>query len=345
MFSKQKGQVIKFDQNLCNANSKDNSILFVKIKDMITDKNAFVEIPQSHNALIVKGGSDVRYYEQGPVNVFDDKTEIKNWKKGFSVEVIYLAKNGKITICWGTPNKITFRDEASNQVVNVGANGEFDICVDNALQFYKTTAVTADEFDREAYGDMFRSIVVNLFTDIFLRVLKEKNLTYDQCDANKLQIGNTIGDILSEKFKKEYGVAVKNFIIKKFVWSDDDMAAIENAAAEKKKQEKLKEYLAEIERLDDKQWERDKYLRNLELQDKNAYYEVLKVIGKNSKDGNAENNKCPNCGLEYKPTDKFCPHCGKRVSKEPIICPDCGKSNNYDAVFCANCGKKLIKGE
>ena len=46
------------------------------------------------------------------------------------------------------------------------------------------------------------------------------------------------------------------------------MAAIENAAAERKKQEKLKEYLAEIERLDDKQWERDKYLRNLELQKK-----------------------------------------------------------------------------
>ena len=175
MFSKQKEQIIKFDQNLCNANSKDNSVLFVKIKDVITDKNAFVEIPQSHNALIVKGGSDVRYYEEGPVNVFDDKSEIKNWKKGFSVEVIYLAKNGKITICWGTPNKITFRDEASNRVVTVGANGEFDICVDNALQFYKTTAVTADEFDREAYGDMFRAIVVNLLPIYFCESLTTKS--------------------------------------------------------------------------------------------------------------------------------------------------------------------------
>lgn len=345
MFSKKKEQVIKFEQNLCNANSKDNSVLFVKVKDVITDKNAHVEIPQSHDALIVKSGSDVRYYKQGPVKVFDDKSEIKDWKKGFSIEVIYIAKNGKITIDWGTPNKIMFRDEASNHVVNVGANGEFDIVVDNALQFYKTTAVTADEFDREAYGDMFRTIVVSQFTDIFLRVLKEKNLTYDQCDANKLQIGNTIGEILSDKFKIEYGVAVKNFIIKRFVWSDEDKAAIEEAAAEKQKQEKIKEYLAEIERLDDKQWEREKYLRQLELQDKNAYYEVLKVIGKGKKDDNKEDNKCPHCGLEYKPTDKFCPHCGKRVSKEPIICPDCGKSNESTAVFCANCGKKLIKGE
>ena len=345
MFSKKKSQVIKFEQNLCNANSKDNSILFVKVKDVITDKDARVEIPQSHNALIVKSGSDVRFYKEGPIKVFDDKTEIKDWKRGFSVEVIYIAKNGKITIDWGTPNRIMFRDEASNHVVNVGANGEFDIAVDNALQFYKTTAVTADEFDKEAYGDIFRSIVVNLFTDIFLRVLKEKNLTYDQCDANKLQIGKTIGEILSEKFEVEYGVAIKNFIIKKFAWSDEDKAAIEDAAAEKKKQEKLKEYLEELERLDDKQWEREKYLRQLELQDKNAYYEVLKVIGKNKQADAEENNKCPNCGLVYKPTDKFCPHCGKRVSKEPIICPDCGKSNESTAVFCSNCGKKLIKGE
>ena len=35
MFSKKKSQVIKFEQNLCNANSKDNSILFVKVKDVI----------------------------------------------------------------------------------------------------------------------------------------------------------------------------------------------------------------------------------------------------------------------------------------------------------------------
>ena len=342
MFGKKKEQVIKFDQSLCKANALQNEVLFVKVKEVVNTKNAYVEIPQSHTALIVKGGSDVRYYKEGPVRVFDEKSEVKDWKRGFSVEVIYIAKAGKLTVFWGTPNKIMFRDEASNHVVNVAVIGEFDVSICNPLQFYSTTAVSADEFNRENYGDMFRSIVVNQFTDIFLKVLKAKQLTYDQCDENKKEIGENIGEILNNKFQQEYGVSVKNFIIDKFVWDNEDKAAIEEAAAEKKKQDKLKEYLAEIERLDDKQWEREKYLRQLELQDKNAYYEVLKVIGKGKNIENEQVNKCPACGFECKPTDKFCPHCGKRVSKDPIVCPDCGKANEYTAVFCANCGKKLV---
>lgn len=355
MFNK-KSQIIKFEQNLCDANVNDNSVLFVKVSDRITDKNAFVEIPASHTALIVKGGSDVRYHERGPIEIFDNKNEIKDWKKGFSVDVIYIAKNGKLTINWGTPNQIMFRDEASNRVVRVGANGEFDISVANPLQFFETTAVCAEEFDRKKFSDMYRNIVVNQFTDMFLRVLQEKHLTYDQCDANKLAIGESIGEILDKKFNIENGLSIKNFLIKQFIWSEDDKAAMEEAAAarrqkeldeeeEKKKHARLKEILAELERLDDKQWEREKYLRQLELQDKTAYYEVMKVIGKSDKEEKSEALKCPVCGTEYKPTDKFCPNCGKRVSKEPVICPDCGHSNKYDAKFCANCGKSLIKGD
>lgn len=351
-----KVQIVKFEQNLCNANVNDNCILFVKVSDMITDKNAYVEIPASHTALIIKGGSDVRYYERGPVEIFDNKSEIKKWKKGFSVEVIYVAKNGKLTISWGTPSQITFRDEASNRVVKVGANGEFDIGIANPLQFFETTAVCAEEFDRKKFSDMYRNIVVNQFTDMFLRVLKEKHLTYDQCDANKLEIGESIGNKLDKKFNIENGLSINNFLIKQFIWSEEDKAAMEEAAAakrqkeqdeeeEKKKHERLKEILAELERLDDKQWERDKYLRQLELQDKAAYYEVMKVIGKDGKDGKKEEMKCPACGTEYKSTDKFCPHCGKRVSKDPVICPDCGHSNKYNARFCSNCGSVLVKGD
>lgn len=339
MFGKNKEQVIKFNQDLCKADALQNEVLFVKVKDVVTSKNAYVEIPRSHTALIVKGGSDVRYYKDGPIKLFDDKKEVKDFKKGFSVEVIYIAKEGKLTIKWGTPSKIIFRDEESNRIVNVGAIGEFDIFISNPLKFYETTAVTADEFDSESYSNMFRNIVVNRFTDIFLKVVKERKLTYDQCLENKLEIGDAIGEILNEKFQNEYGVGVKNFVIMKFNWDSDDTDAIEAAAAEKRERERLKEEQAEKERLDDKQWEREKYLRQLELQDKNAYYEAIKAMGKNKQDN--KNNKCPYCGFEYKFSDKFCPHCGKRVSKEPIICPDCGKVNDYMATFCANCGKKL----
>ncbi|MDE7439961.1 MAG: SPFH domain-containing protein, partial [Clostridia bacterium] len=262
---------------------------------------------------------------------------------GLSVEVIYIPKDTRVLIKWGTPNRLRYRDEASNKVITVGARGEFDVSVTNAEQFFRKVVGAKKEFNLMEFRKRFSETVATEFADIFLKTIEEKHLTYDKFTANKKSIGDRMGEILSPMFENDWGLSVLNFKIADFDLQDEDMEAIEDAAAEKQKQEKLKEYLAELERLDDKQWEREKYLRQLELQDRNAYYEVLKVIGSHRKSEDKEEHKCPHCGLEYKPADKFCPHCGIRVSKEPIICPDCGKANESTAVFCANCGKKLSK--
>lgn len=340
-----KKQVIKFEQNLCNAKVDDNEILFVRVNGIVTSAEARFEVPITHRAILIKGGGDLRYYDSGNYNVFDNKKEIKNWRSGLSVEVIYIPKNTRVLIKWGTPNRLRYRDEASNKVITVGARGEFEVSVSNPQQFFEEVVGSKQEFNLTEFRKRFSETVATEFADIFLRIIDEKKLTYDKFTANKKTIGESMGQILNPMFDSNYGLSVRNFKIADFDLNDEDMASIEAAAAEQKKQDKLKEYLAEVERLDDKQWEREKYLRQLELQDKNAYYEVLKVIGKGKKIDAEEHNKCPNCGLEYKPVDKFCPHCGKRVSKDPIICPDCGKSNESTAVFCANCGKRLIKGE
>lgn len=337
-----KKQVIKFEQNLCNAKVDDNEILFVRVGDIITTPDARFEVPITHDAIVIKGGGDMRYYNSGNYDIFDDKKEIKKWKSGLSVEVIYIPKDTRILIKWGTPNRLRYRDEASNKVITVGARGEFDVSVTNAEQFFRKVVGAKKEFNLTEFRKRFSETVATEFADIFLKTIEEKHLTYDKFTANKKAIGDSMGEKLSPIFEKDWGLSVLNFKIADFDLQDEDMEAIEDAAAEKQRQEKLKEYLAELERLDDKKWEREKYLRQLELQDRNAYYEVLKVIGSHSKSEDKEEHKCPNCGLEYKPTDKFCPHCGKRVSKEPIICPACGKSNESNAVFCANCGKKLI---
>lgn len=345
MFSKKKNQVIKFEQNLCNAKVDDNEILFVRVGDVITDPDARFEVPITHDAIVIKGGGDMRYYKSGNYDIFDDKKDIKKWKLGLSVEVIYIPKDTRVLIKWGTPNRLRYRDDASNKVITVGARGEFDVSVTNAEQFFRKVVGAKKEFNLMEFRKRFSETVATEFADIFLKTIEEKQLTYDKFTANKKAIGDSMGKTLSPKFEREWGLSVLNFKIADFDLQDEDMEAIEDAAAEKQRQEKLKDYLAELERLDDKKWEREKYLRQLELQDKNAYYEVLKVIGKNSKTDDEEENKCPNCGLAYKSTDKFCPHCGKRVSKEPIICSNCGKSNESTAVFCANCGKKLVSGD
>ena len=65
MFKKQKNQVIRFGQNLCNAKVDDNEILFVRVEDIVTSADACFEVPITHNAIVIKGGGDMRYYVSG----------------------------------------------------------------------------------------------------------------------------------------------------------------------------------------------------------------------------------------------------------------------------------------
>lgn len=344
-------QVIKFEQNLCNAKIDDNSVLFVRVSGLVTDKKAIVEVPFTHDAIIIKGGGDCRYYKSGNYPVFDNRTEVKDWKRGLSVDVIYIPKDTQVLINWGTPNRVEYRDEASGKVITVGAYGEFDVSVHNPEQFFRKVVGVKKEFNLDEFSRRYSETVASEFADIFLRAVADLHLTYDQFSANKKEISKRMGEILSPMFEEEWGLSVRHFNIAGFDLKDSDKNAIEDAAAEvkreaKRKQEeeehrqKLKEYLAEVERLDDKQWEREKYLRQLELQDNAAYYEVLKVMG--DKPVAAQKPVCPQCGNPYEPSAAFCPSCGARVSKQPLKCPDCGKVNDPTAKFCSGCGKKLL---
>ena len=102
-----KPQIVKFEQNHCNADINDNSVLFVRVADEIRDKHAMIEVPYTHNAYIIKGGGDARFYKSGAYDVFDDRKEIKAWKKGFSVDVVYMPKDCSLVVFWGTPQRFT----------------------------------------------------------------------------------------------------------------------------------------------------------------------------------------------------------------------------------------------
>lgn len=347
MFSK-KAQVIKFEQNTCHANVSDNSVLFVRVSDEVRDKNAMFEVPITHNAYVIKSGGDGRFYKSGIYPVFSEKAEAKAWAKGYSVDIIFMPKDTSVVIKWGTPDKVRYRDEASNKVINVGACGQFGITITNCEQFFRKVVGVRRVFDLKDFQDRFRAAVVNEFADCFLSVVKDLKLTYDQFDIERKKIGDRVGEILTAEFAQSWGIGIEQFIIQTFEISQEDMDAVEEAAAEAKRQEKLKEYLAKLEELDDKGWEREKYLRNLELEDRAAYYEVLKVVGHPPVGGAAKTPAglggaafCPKCGAAVASGAAFCSKCGTKIGGGGKVCPECGKTVEADAVFCAFCGHRL----
>ena len=343
-------QTIRFEQNIDGVPAEDRSILFVRIKDEIEDKHARFEVPYTHNAYVVKGGGDIRFYSGGtkPYDVFDNREELKEWKKGATVDIIYIPKDAELSVFWGTPDKFIYRDFSSNKVVKIGARGQFRISISNPEQFIRKVVGPARSFVKETFQDEFRLDVINEFRNSFLQVVQNEKLTYDQFGANLKRIGDEVGKLLNKFFEKSKGITLVDFVIGDIDIDDEDMAAVEDAAAEAQKQKQIKEYLAELERLDDKQWEREKYLRQLEIEDRAAYYAVLKVIGHPGGGGTGGTGTpsvaavfCPHCGASVKGGDIFCSKCGTRVVKEKIICSKCGKQNDSEASFCASCGNKL----
>lgn len=56
-------------------------------------------------------------------------------------------------------------------------------------------------------------------------------------------------------------------------------------------------------------------------------------------------SKCPKCGFDIYPEDKFCINCGEKIKKEEnennLKCPTCGGIVKKEDKFCFNCGAKL----
>lgn len=348
MFKRKATQVIKFEQNVSNASLEDNSILFVKVSNVVTTSNAQFEVPLTHNAFLVKGGGDCRFYKSGTYPVFDNKEEIKQWKNGVSVDVIYMPKNTNVTVLWGTPDKVEYRDSVSGEVIQVGARGQFGISIINPEQFLHKVVGANTRFDLSKFQEHFAAAVVYEFADCFLTIVESQKFTYDKFDAKKKEISIKMQELLSEKFAESWGISLVDFMIIQFNISQEDKEKIASAASKYmeeqeaiKKENKYKEYLAELERLDDKQWEREKYLRNLEKEDKIAYYEVLKAIGEESLNKAKGDKYCPKCGHSCKKDDVFCSSCGEKFTKSPIVCSYCKKENASDATFCSSCGRKI----
>ena len=162
MFKKKQTQVIRLTQEVCQGDLDDNQILFVRIDDVVTDPDALIEIPTTHNALVIKGGGDSRFYQGSlhPFPVFDDKKEMKAWKQGMSVQVVYMPKDTEPLVNWGTPNKIMYRDFASNKVIEVGARGDFTAAISNPEKFYRKVVGAKKEYTI----DEFKTRVITSFS-------------------------------------------------------------------------------------------------------------------------------------------------------------------------------------
>lgn len=323
-----------------------NNDLFVRKSCTDLDKNAQVIVEETHSAILIKDGQIMDTLSAGKYPIFDKKD--KNISR---VDIIYLSKTARLRVFWGTFNRIHLRDYETDLPIELGANGEFEVQVKEPRKFYQVLVGADKNYTIDKLKERLQGRVLSEVDSLIAKVVRENQYTYIDLTERKNEVAKKLLPELAQIFDREYGLTMFSFIISEAFIPNEFIAMIENYKLSKKNEEKkekdAKEIAKELERLADKQHERDIELKKLEDSNYDKYLEVCKILGwkVENKKSNAQPSGgaeyCSNCGNLLHPGDKFCSGCGKTVKKVNGECPKCKKINAPDAKFCSGCGEKL----
>ncbi len=307
-----------------------------KDKDYIT-----IDIPETHNAILLKNGILANTLGSGRHEIV---VKSEN-KENVSTKIVLISKTYKIMLLWGSKNPFAFRDKETDVSIMVGANGSIEFVVEEPRKFY-LELVGVDE----VYTlDKLKERVVNKITfeimPIIAETLKNKCESYEDIIFYSTEIRQTANERLKVFLLNECGLKLVSFSFDIFINDEykEKIQQVRREIKEKKELENFKskekeEYLTQDERL----WEREKYLREMENQKYDKYLGTCKEIGW-EKTGNINSPKnifCANCGNECEPNMSFCAKCGNKLQTEKVCCK-CNHVNAVSATFCVNCGNKL----
>lgn len=330
-----------------------NDDIFVRktVDDM--DPNAMVVVYETHNAILLKNGRLQETLQAGDYPLFDVKHGLfKDSKVGsLTVDLIYVSKTAEMQVHWGTPTQFTFRDPVTELSVRVGASGEFGVKVEDPRKLYCELIGTKKEFSVQDLRERLKGRLLNEIEPAIAKVMRSERLSYAAFTEHKQEVASGIRPLIAKMFSDSYGLAVTYFIIGNVVIHSEDKQALEQElsrvkalreqeAQEQKQKDDYRWWVAEYERLEDRQFERERLMRELQSADYDKYLDVCKIVGWQNGRGGA-GKFCTHCGAAYADGAKFCGQCGKPVGTTERKCAACGHVNGANNKFCAQCGKAL----
>ncbi len=332
-----------------------NDDIFVRKSVNGFEKDDVVIVHETHSAMLLKDGKLQDTLEAGRYPLFELSKKffgLVKEKTDTDVELIYVSKTAELLVRWGTPTQFTFRDPVTDYAVRVGASGEFGVKVKDPVQLYKVLIGAKQEFSIDDLRTRLRGRMLNEIEPAIAKAMREKQLSYTEFTEHKQEIAGDIKPPLGKLFEMSYGLEITYFIISNVVINPEDAAKIEAELDRRKQEKKAKEqkeaeredykwWVAEYERVKDKEFGREMLMRELESKDKEKYLEVCKIVGWNGNGGVSGKSFCPNCGHEYPAGARFCGNCGKPVGVWKVQCPHCGAENPSTNKFCGSCGKQI----
>lgn len=327
-----------------------NAVLFERVAATEMEANTRIIVPDTHNAILIKDGQMMNTLGSGNHPVFETR-DGKKTGGSMRVEIIWLSKTAKLKALWGTTSKFSFRDEVTGLSYSVGACGEYEVQIGNPRKAYLELIAMENAFTIENLHDRLLGRLLGKVRPAIGRTVEEKGIGYDRITDPVYisEIENAILPELREMFEGDYGLRLFSFTISNMAVSAEDKQRIEearnalhNRQAEEEREARLRrERIEDEERVAAREWERERYLRDKDSEDREKEYEVSKTVGWRTESGKAAGRFCSNCGTAYAVGARFCGGCGKELAPAKKVCPSCGKECEPNANFCVNCGAKL----
>lgn len=293
-----------------------NNDLFIRKSCTDLDKNAQVIVEETHCAIMIKDGEMIDTLSAGKYPIFDKKD------KGVSrVDIIYMSKTAKLKANWGTLNKLVLRDVLTDLPMEVGANGEYEVQIKDPRKFYLELVGADKNFTLDKLKERLQGRILSEIEPVVAKVVREQNVAYYDLAEKKNVIAKEVFETIAKMFEKDYGISLYSFVISKIFVANENIDKIENELKNRREEKTAKELAEEVERLGDKEFDREVLLKQLEDANYDKYLEVCKLIGceprpKAEKEAEQVDGKkfCNECGEACNSSDKFCSKCGNKLN-------------------------------
>ena len=328
-------------------------IVNMDTKIIISDPNVAILIKDGVKSPILQGGA-FPIYEKDEKKTgcsFFGKAKLKEKKV---IDLIVYNPTYAYHAYWGLSEPIRTRDVETQLPVSFRSLGYYDVKISNVEKFHNSLVGSSRSFSMDDLLDRITPIVSQVVKNEIVNVIHSLHLNYIDVTNHISEIAEKIQPIVSESLNEQYGLYVPIFVVDKLNIPDEDRNAIEEALKEEREKynfkKDAKEIAEELERLDDKEWEREKYLIGLRRDDYSKYLEVIKVLGypkhfSQKEESNKEHTKsgsyCPKCGNPVEKDAAFCPKCGEQIKSIERKCPHCNKVLNSKGKYCPYCGKEI----
>ena len=339
----------------------DNDSMFFRAYGDIANMDAKIVVSEPNVAILVKDGVKSPLLTNGAFPIYEKNEKKKKGcifcrrkalKEQKVIDLIVYNPTYAYHAYWGISEPIRTRDVETQIPISFRSLGYYDVKISNVEKLHNSLVGSSRSFSMDNLLDRITPIVSQVVKNEIVNVIHNLHLNYIDVTNHILEIAEQIQPIVSETLNEQYGLFVPIFVIDKLNISDEDRDAIETALKEEREKfnykKDAKEIADELERLDDKEWEREKYRIGLRREDYAKYLEVLKVIGypksfkeSSSTDKSKSNSYCPKCGNPVEKDATFCPKCGEQLKTIERKCPHCGKQITSKGKYCPHCGKEL----